>query len=235
MKRRKKRSRHVRPEQHDQAGSSMNERLARHLLDRLRRKAMAQVLSDAIQAEILCQEDVESHGRVLSVYRANRETGVISPTQAVAKLSRHRRRLPDETPHPILGSDEFAFDTDTEAGVTPGEQPHLTSAAPSSPEQARHDDLALVKAIRATAEPPSAADVAAILLLAQAVPDNGAALVLVDWLRAHISLSRSAKVEVQAPARMSCASQSLRKPASRCRPSLHVQPPDRFRAPPRPC
>jgi hypothetical protein len=33
-----------------------------------------------------------------------------------------------------------------------------------------------VKAIRATAEPPSAADVAAMLLLAQAVPDNAAAL-----------------------------------------------------------
>jgi hypothetical protein len=154
----------------------MNERLASHLLKRLRRKTMALALADAVEAGILCQEDVESHGRVVSVYRANRETGVISPTQAVAMLSRHRRRLPDETTRPILGSDGLAIDTDTEAGATPGEQPHLTSAAPSSPEQVRHDDLALLKAIRGAAESPSAADVAAMLLLAQAMPDNGAAL-----------------------------------------------------------
>jgi hypothetical protein len=155
----------------------MNERLARHLLDRLRRKAMAQVLADAIEAGILCQEDVESRGRLLTVYRCHQEAArAISPTQAVAMLSRHRRRLPDETTHPILGSDGLAIDTDTEAGATPGEQPHRTSPAPSSPEQVRHDDLALVKAIRAAAESPSAADVATMLLLAQAMPDNAAAL-----------------------------------------------------------
>jgi hypothetical protein len=39
--------------------------------------------------------------------------------------------------------------------------------------------LALVEAIRGAAEPPSAADVAATLLLAQAVPDNAAALAYV--------------------------------------------------------
>jgi hypothetical protein len=182
MKRRKKRSRHVQPAQPTPESSGMNERLARHLLKRLNRKATAQALADAVEAGILCQEDVESHGRVVSVYRANRETGLISPTRAVAMLSRHRRRLPDETPHPILGSDGFAFDTDTDAGAAPGEQPHQTSAAPSSPEQVRHDDLALLKAIREAGEPPSAADVAAMLLLAQAVPDNEAALA--DVLRA---------------------------------------------------
>jgi hypothetical protein len=176
MKRWKKRSRHVRPRQPDQGGNGMNERLARHLLDRLRRQAMAQVLADAVEAGILCQEDVESHGRVVSVYRANRETGMISPTQAVAILSRHRRRLPDETTHPVLGSNGLAIDTDTKAGATPEEPPHLTSPAPSSPEQVRHDDLALVRAIRGAAEPPSAADVATMLLLAQAMPDNEAAL-----------------------------------------------------------
>lgn len=156
----------------------MNERLARHFLKRLNRKATALALADAVESGILCQEDVESHGRVVSVYRANRETGMISARQAVAMLSRHRRRLPDETPHPILGSDGM----DTEAGAIPGELPHLSSAAASSPEQVRRNDLALVKAIREAAEPPSAADVAAMLLLAQAVPDNAAALA--DVLRA---------------------------------------------------
>ena len=119
MKRRKKRCRHVRPEQPTPERSGMNERLARHLLKRLNRKAMALALADAVDAGILCQEDVESHGRVVSVYRANRETGMISPAQAVSMLSRHRRRLPDETTHPILGSDGFVIDTDTERDATP--------------------------------------------------------------------------------------------------------------------
>jgi hypothetical protein len=155
----------------------MNERLARHLLDRLRRKAMALALADAVEAGILCQEDVESHGRVVSVYRGNRETGMISPRQAVSMLSRHRRRLPDETTHPILGSDGFVIDTDTERDATPtAGVPRETLGGPIASELARRCDLALVKAIRGAAEPPSAADVAAMLLLAQAVPDNAAAL-----------------------------------------------------------
>ena len=140
MKRRKKRSRHIRPEQPTPESSGMNERLARHLLKRLNRKATALALADAVEAGILCQEDVESHGRLVSVYRANRETGMISPTKAVAILSRHRRKLSDEKLHPILGSDGLAIDTDTEAGATPGERPHLTSPAPSSLEQVGPSD-----------------------------------------------------------------------------------------------
>ncbi|THF55966.1 AAA family ATPase [Ollibium composti] len=156
----------------------MNERLARHLLKRLSRKAMALALADAVEAGILCQVDVESHGRVLSVYRRHPEAaGAMSPSQAVAMLSRHRRRLPDETTHPILGSDEFAFDTDRERDATPTAESSkaIPGEFPSSA-LARRFDLALVKAIREAAEPPSAADVAAMLLLAQAVPDNGTAL-----------------------------------------------------------
>jgi hypothetical protein len=161
----------------------MNERLARHLLKRLHRKATVLALADAVEAGILCQEDVESHGRVVSVYRANRETGMISPRQAVAMLSRHRRRLPDETMHPMLGSDKFALDTDSETGATPtAGVPRAISGDPLFSEQLRRCDLALVKAIRRAAEPPSAADVAAMLLLAQAVPDNEVALA--DVLRA---------------------------------------------------
>jgi hypothetical protein len=155
----------------------MNERLASHLLKRLRRKAMALTLADAVEAGILCQEDVESHGRVVTVYRGNREAGVISPRQAVAMLSRHRRRLPDETTHPILGSDGFVPDTGVERDATPtAGVPRAIPGGPLSSEQLRRCDLALVKAIRGAAEPPSAADVAAMLLLAQALPDNGAAL-----------------------------------------------------------
>ena len=44
----------------------MSERLARHLLKRLNRKAMAPAVADAIEAGILCQEDVESHGQVVA-------------------------------------------------------------------------------------------------------------------------------------------------------------------------
>ncbi len=153
----------------------MNERLARHLLRRLNRKAMALALADAVEAGILCQEDVESHGRVVSVYHGNRETGARSPAQAVAMLSRHRRRLSDETTHPILGSDKFVIDTEIDTTPTAGTQKAILGD-PLSSEQARCGNLALVKAIRATAEPPSAADVATILLLAQAVPDTEAAL-----------------------------------------------------------
>ena len=177
MKRRKKRSRHVRPGQPIPERNSMNERLASHLLKRLHRKATALALADAVEAGILCQEDVESHGRVVTVYRGNRETGVISPMQAVAMLSRHRRRLPDETTHPILGSDEFAFGTGVERDATPtAGSLRETCGGPIPSELARRCDLALLKAIRGAAEPPSAADVAAMLLLAQAVPDNEAAL-----------------------------------------------------------
>jgi hypothetical protein len=155
----------------------MNERLASHLLKRLHRKATALALADAVEAGILCQEDVESHGRVVSVYRGNRETGVISARQAVAMLSRHRRRLPDETKHPILGSDEFAFDTDIERDATPTAGPlRETLGGPIPSKLTRRCDLALVKAIRGATEPPSAADVAVMLLLAQAVPDNEPAL-----------------------------------------------------------
>ncbi|WP_315924199.1 ATP-binding protein [Mesorhizobium sp. SP-1A] len=154
----------------------MNERLARHLLDRLRRKAAALALADAVEAGILCQEDVESHGRVVSVYRRHPDAvRAMSPSQAVAMLSRHRRRLPDETTHPILGSDEFAFDTEMDTTPT-AEAQMAIPGDPLSSEQARCGDLALVKAIRGAAEPPSAADVAVMLLLAQAVPDDEAAL-----------------------------------------------------------
>jgi hypothetical protein len=155
----------------------MNERLARHLLKRLNRRATALALADAVEAGILCQEEVESHGRVVTVYRANCETGMISPRQAVAMLSRHRRRLPDETTHPILGSDGFAIDTESETGATPtAGVPRAIPGGPLSSKQLRRCDLALVKAIRGAAEPLSAADVAAMLLLVQAVPDNEAAL-----------------------------------------------------------
>jgi hypothetical protein len=49
----------------------MSERLARHLLKRLNRKAMAPAVADAIEAGILCQEDVESHGQVVAAAAAS--------------------------------------------------------------------------------------------------------------------------------------------------------------------
>lgn len=167
----------------------MNERLASHLLKRLRRRAAALALADAVEAGILRQEDVESHGRVLSVYRRHPEVGAMSPEQAVAMLSRHRRRLPDETPHPVLGSQpEYAFDEDVEPGeARAGRCPDAILHEAGHPARERTDDMAMVRAVRAAAEPPRASDVAAMLLLAQAVPDDNAAL---DTVLRALSLRR---------------------------------------------
>jgi hypothetical protein len=155
----------------------MNGRLAFHLLKRLHRRAQALALADAVQAGILRQEDVESHGRALSVYRSNPETvGAMSPTRALAVLSRHRRKLSNETPHAVLGSDEFTFE-DIEPGETRAgrrSDAHLREAR--CPEQERAKELAMVRAIRAAAEPPRASDIATMLLIAQGVPDDDAAL-----------------------------------------------------------
>ncbi|WP_296746985.1 ATP-binding protein [Mesorhizobium sp.] len=151
----------------------MNERLAFHLLKRLRRKAMTLALADAVEAGILRREDVESQGRMLSVYHRNPDAGSrMSPMQAVAILSRHRRRLPNETRHPIRGgSEELTVDADVEPGET-REGKCSDAREVGSRKRTRDDDLAMVRAIRAAAEPPRASDVAAMLLVAQAVPDS---------------------------------------------------------------
>lgn len=69
MKRKKKRTYDVRQEAPAHGANRMNERLAAHLLKRLRREAKALALSDAVDAGILRRESVESHGIALTVYR----------------------------------------------------------------------------------------------------------------------------------------------------------------------
>jgi hypothetical protein len=178
MKRRKKRNCQVRHQRADEGGNSMNQRLASHLLTRLRRRAMALALEGAVEAGILRQEDVESHGRGISVYRRNREPDAMSPTQAVAMLSRHRRRLANQTPHPLIGSrPEYAFDEEVEPGELPtGRHTDAKLCYAGRPAREISNDLAMVRAVRAAAEPPPASEVAAMLLVAQAVADNVAAL-----------------------------------------------------------
>ena len=81
----------------------MNERLAKHFLRRLRREAEALALESAVEAGILVQESVESHGRVLNVFRRGPAApDTLSARRVASILSRRRRRLPGESVHSIL-------------------------------------------------------------------------------------------------------------------------------------
>ena len=69
----------------------MNERLAKHFLRRLRREAEALALESAVEAGILVQESVESHGRVLNVFRR----GPAAPDTMSARASPASCRVAD--------------------------------------------------------------------------------------------------------------------------------------------
>ncbi|WP_164772018.1 ATP-binding protein [Mesorhizobium sp. M2C.T.Ca.TU.002.02.1.1] len=178
MKRKKKRSQSIRQQPPGDGANRMNERLAAHLLKRLRREARALALSDAVEAGILQRESVESHGGALTVYRRHPGAMAAMPSeQAVSILSRHRRRLPAETPRPILGSPELPLDVGRDGCAAPvhgGDNAAPRKAA--LPAHVRAGDVEMVRAIRAAAEPPRASDVATVLLLAQAIEDGNAAL-----------------------------------------------------------
>ena len=76
----------------------MNERLARHFLRRLLREAEALAIEDAVEADVLSQASIVSHGRVLTVFR--RGPAVLDPVsirRVTDMLSRRRRRLPGES------------------------------------------------------------------------------------------------------------------------------------------
>ena len=161
----------------------MNERLARHFLKRLRREAMARAVEEAAEAGILEQVLIESHGRVLSVY--HRGTAVrdgITPERIASMLSRHRRRLPMETLHPVLGGTEFEVDfpEDDEGGpVADGREAAReggdASASQGDGPPAREHctfEPELVHAVRSATRPPKASEIATMLLLAEAVPDD---------------------------------------------------------------
>jgi hypothetical protein len=165
----------------------MNERLARHFLKRLHREAMARAVEEAAECGILRQSLIESHGRVLSVY--HRGTAVpdgTSTERIMSMLSRHRRRLSMETLHPILEGTELAVDfpEDDEGGsVADGRDAAAQGGGDASasqddgPPDSRHRTFApeLVHAVRSAARPPKASEIATLLLLAEAVPDEAGA------------------------------------------------------------
>ncbi|MBN9552052.1 MAG: ATP-binding protein [Alphaproteobacteria bacterium] len=178
MKRKKTRAHDVRQQPPGHGVGRMNERLATHLLKRLRREARALALSEAVEAGILQRERVESHGAALTVYRRCPEAMAGMPSeQVVSILSRRWRKLPAEAPRPALGSPELPLDPGRDSCATPVHAGG--NAAPRTtplPAHVRTGDVELVRAIRAVAESPRASDIATVLLLAQAIQDGAAAL-----------------------------------------------------------
>jgi hypothetical protein len=165
----------------------MNQRLARHFLKRLNREAMAHAVEEAAEAGILEQVLIESHGRVLSVYhRGVAARDGMSPGRIASMLSRHRRRLPMETLHPVLEGTEFEVDfpeDDGDGPVAGGREAAAQEGGDASvsrddgPPGSGHRSFApeLVHAVRSAARPPKASEIATLLLLAEAVPDDAGA------------------------------------------------------------
>lgn len=166
--------RDVRHHQLERSGDGLNERLAVHFLKRLRREAERLALADAVEAGILRRDPVDMNGQSLTVYRHGPKASEgMAPELAVAILSRHRRRPSSESPRPILGSSGLSFESTFETfeeTTRHDDHTELCETAPSK--QDRADELVLVRAIRAAAEPPNASDVATLLLIAQAVADG---------------------------------------------------------------
>ncbi|MDX8465652.1 ATP-binding protein [Mesorhizobium sp. VK23B] len=178
MKRRKKRKSNVRWQRSGEGGNRMNERLAAHLIMRLRREATALAFSDAVEAGVLRREDVESDGRVLRVYRRDQEAGgAMSASQVAGVLSRHRRWPSTESRRPVPGSPDLPLEPVAQAPETQARDSR-SAALHFARSQKPHptDDLTIVRALRAAAEPPRASDVATVLLLAQSVRDDQPAL-----------------------------------------------------------
>lgn len=168
----------VRQQRSERSGHGLNERLVAHFLKRLRRESEKLALTDAVEADILRRDTVETDGPSLSIYRHGPKAGVgMSLELATATVSRHQRRPSSENPRPILGSPDFAFDTDIEtSGMQAGKSPDAALREAGCQELKQVNDLALVRAIRIAAEPPRASDVATLLLIAQAVADDKAGL-----------------------------------------------------------
>ena len=143
-------------------------RLARHFVRRLRREAERRAVGVAVDAGFLREEYVDSGGRVLQVFHRGAELPqAASAPQVAAMLMRRRRRLVGESTHPVLGNGDLPVEED-------GSEPSAASAArigagpfPDGIAPATE----IVRAVREAAEPPKASEVAALLLIAQAVTD----------------------------------------------------------------
>jgi hypothetical protein len=144
----------------------MNDRLARHFVRRLRRESERRAVAAAVEAGFLREEFVDNGGGVLQVFHRGEELpDTASGKQAAAMLARRRRRLVDETSHPVPG-DLFVDDDGPE-------QSSSTSATQIAVDHASWDGAApateIVRAVREAAEPPRASEVACLLLVAQAL------------------------------------------------------------------
>ena len=146
----------------------MNDRLARHFMRRLRREAERHAVGVAVEAGFLREEYVDSGGRVLQVfYRGPALPEAASGPQAAAMLTRRRRRLIEESPHPVLGDGDLPVEED-EPQPSPSASAARVGAGRPSPEGIV-PATEIVRAVREAAEPPKASEVATLLLVAQAV------------------------------------------------------------------
>ncbi len=145
----------------------LNDRLARHFVRRLRREAERNAVREAVAAGFLREEYVDSGGRVLQIFHRGEELpATASGQQVAAMLARRRRRLLEETLHPVLGNGD--------APVEKGEpEPREISTVRIGDGSPSPDSLApateIVRAVREAAEPPWPSEVACLLLVAQAV------------------------------------------------------------------
>jgi hypothetical protein len=146
----------------------MNDRLARHFVRRLRGEAERHAVGVAVEAGFLREEFVDSGGRVLQVFhRGPALPEAASGPQVAAMLTRRRRRLDDENPHPVLGNGDLPVEED-ESGPQPAASIARIGASSPPPDGAA-SATEIVRAVREAAEPPRASEVAALLLIAQAV------------------------------------------------------------------
>lgn len=151
-----------------QETSGLNDRLARHFLRRLRREAGHRAVAAAVEAGFLREEYVDSGGRVLQVFHRGEDLPETATGRQVASmLARRRRRLTDESSHPVFGNGDLFVEDD-------GPQPSPSaSATKDAVEPASRGGPAsvteIVRAVREAAEPPKASEVACLLLVAQAL------------------------------------------------------------------
>lgn len=155
-----------------QSVSGMSDRLAQHLLRRLRREAERRAVGMAVDPGFLREEFVDSGGRVLQVFhRGAALPEAASGRQVVAMLARRRSRLLEESIRPVLANGGLQAEAGAARspmdGARTGPDPVPDGITPAAD---------IVRAVRAAAEPPKASEVATLLLVAQAVADEAHAV-----------------------------------------------------------
>jgi hypothetical protein len=144
-----------------------NDRLARHFVRRLRREAERRAVDAAVEAGFLREECIDNGGRVLPVFHRGDALPDAASGSKIAMLTRHRRRLSDETSHPVPGNGNLLVDDvgSAPSKSAPGTENAVCHASRDRAASARE----IVRGVREVAEPPKASEVACLLLVAQAV------------------------------------------------------------------